>query len=270
MIIYVNGDSFNAGTGLADHLIFEECPRLSKTPGKGFVSGWSELRHKLIEKRKLHNEIEAANKELVWPTILGKLTGATIVNGSRGGSAFGGIVNRTIYDIEHLVTTGQIPDYIFIGITSPERVMVINTLLGADSNSWTDSAIPGHYQHLSRAKQKYVQSVWSSHSNDELLAMFLRECLFIKSFVKVKTGKDPIFLNTSGVWQDIRQTIENTNTEMIRFLWNLLDFNSVFFDHKAFGDFGLRHPMCADGHWTAPAHIDYANYIATTFIKENL
>lgn len=267
MLIYVNGDSFVAGAGLADHKLFAECP--SQIPvGEFRDSNWPNTRYNLSKKRQLIEVLDNTNREMAWPSHLQRILGNRVLNSAMPGSSIHGIVQRTIYDIEKLIYKNQIPDYVLIGITGIDRVMLVNTDPQPDPKEWIQSALPNRYKNTSELKQKYLLAYWQAHTDEELLIFFLRECLFLKSYINSKIGKDPIFLNTSGIWKPILEIVKHTKLDILTSLWNMLNFNSVFV-YKALGDYGNKYPKCADGHWSEPAHIEYAHYVAETFIQQN-
>jgi len=260
MLIYVNGDSFVEGTGLADHIMFKYSARLSS-------KDWITHRAKLMRDLETYHSLRSANQKLAWPACLENISGGEVINGALGGSSIHGIANRTITDLEALVASGKHPDYVFIGLTGIDRVMILNQTPTKET-WWTLSAIPNYVSRLDKPKEKYVNTFWETHSDEELLILFLRECLLIKSYVNSKTGKDPIFLNTAGSWDNLIPLVKNTKFQLIPFLWNLLGFDDLFEEQVPFGNFGKEYPMCLDTHWSHLAHIDYAQYIFETFINE--
>lgn len=271
MLVYVNGDSFVEGCGLADQVYFsgtQLSPKFLSTRDNK-AAYWIERRAKLIADLGIAKELSLTNKQMSWAGHLQKLINCELVNNAVGGSSIHGIANRTIIDLKELASSNSIPDYVFIGVTSIERAMIINLQPETDSTRWTDSALPQWHSHLDSSKQRYVNEFWRSHTDEELLVMFLRECILIKSYVKSVTGKDPIFLNTSGTWDYVIEIVKTTKLKIIQPLWDILEFDTVFVDQEPFGKFGQEYPLCLDGHWSEPAHIKYAQYIADTFFNKS-
>ena len=130
MKIYVNGDSFTAGDGLADTEVFPDSYPGHHFSDNEFDAAWCNKRHAMLDGNlDLHNHWQASNKKYVWSTILGELVdtvlvhdNVTVVNGAIGGSCMLGISTRTIAYLESLQSRADLPDYVFIGLTSSGRL----------------------------------------------------------------------------------------------------------------------------------------------------
>jgi len=269
MLIYVNGDSHTAGVGLGDEHLFPEYPGHQQKFDWNILSHWSTLRTTLIRERKLEDISTHENYKRCWATQLGVILNAEIVNEAVGGSSGFAILTRTIHDIENLIKKNKIPDEVIIGITTPERIAILNKDPSSLNDSfWVYTAHPNYIDSLDIAYRNYAKEFWKSHNDEELLTFFLYECLHIKNYVNSKIGKDPIFLNTSNVFYRYSNIVENTKIQLLKEVWGLLDFDSVH-KQKSFSDIarGRGAEVTACGHYLETSHKDYATYIADNLIK---
>lgn len=266
MIIYTNGDSFTDGVGLGDATIFPEYPGDQPTFNLNTCLAWSKARNMLVKDRNLTEKLHIEDRKYCWPTCLGKLVGAEIINNAVGGSNIFSILARTIHDLEKLEKENKLPDYVIIGLTSEERIPIISDNKLGTIRNWVHTAHPNHIDVLSKQYQNYAKEFWKSHSDDEMLIFFLYECLHLKHYVNYKTGKDPIFLNTSNVFCNYSDIVKNTQLPLLEEVWNLLDFETL--SHRpSFVTIGKPLGNTACGHWTKKANIKFAKFIAKTYLN---
>ena len=265
MIIYANGDSFTAGQGIYDYLMFpDDYPknnRMGDTYDNKLSSNWNEKRHQLIQKHNCLEELSENNRKRAYPAHFGKLLGATkVINGATPGSSIFGIYYRTVYDITEIIKKGQKIDLILIGLTSPERLYYFNKEPNSSHASWIHNVTPKLNARRKTKHSKYFEEYWTSHADDEIFVNFLYQCLAIKTFVKSATGKNPMFLNTSTSFWKSREVMYENNLPMLNHIWEVLNFD-IIAGQKPFYHIGRENLITACGHYEEKSHFQYAKYI---------
>lgn len=266
MKIYVNGDSFTDGDGLGDSETF---PDLYPGHHRSLKSmqvdrWWSTCRHDMMGKNlELWETYRTNNRKYVWATILGELVGATVVNGAVGGSCIMGIATRTIADLSLIHSRADLPDYVFIGLTMADRLGYYQPEVEDTSrvDSWVKTCIPAFQERMMPGKyKKLFETTWSTLNDEELLINYLKECLQIKNYVKRRTGRDPIFLNTTYLFWQYKSVVESSKNQWLRMLWfDLLEFDKI--NDKWFnnGEFDI---LTACGHAVPEVHAQFARDLA--------
>jgi hypothetical protein len=263
--IYINGDSHSNGDGIGD---LETFP--NSYPGhcysiKKLNTSWCEKRSSMIRKDlslwKLSN---ANNRKGVWGTILGQLINATVANNSVGGSCMLGIATRTIADLELIRSRADLPNYVFIGLTNPDRLAWYNEhdIANPDKTfNWVQSVIPSfQLNNINEKYKKLFKTTWTTLSDEEFLIDFLKECLLIKNYVNRRIGRDPIFLNTTYIFPRYQDIVANSKNKWLHMLWfDLLEFDKI---NPNFFNKGKVDTYTACGHLLPNAHSDYARDLA--------
>ena len=270
MFLYFNGDSHTEGAGLSDCDFFPD-----EYPGN-FISDinnfkpidrtWSEWLYSYGSKNKhIWGKLRNANMQLGYPAQLQKLLGCEIYNNAVGGSGMFSIMSRTMHDLEVLAKKNKIPDQVFIGLTTIERIGIPSEeKFLDDATKWVHTALPITAHNLTDKWRNYAESHWTSHTDEQLLIFFLYQCAAIKYAVKSITGRDPIFLNTAIRWDHNHSIVRDSDNGMLRYVWASLGFDSIR-DQISFDQIGFPLGQVADGHFCREAHIEYANYLAQTY-----
>jgi hypothetical protein len=175
-----------------------------------------------------------------------------------------GIATRTIADLESISSRADLPDYVFIGLTSSERLgwyqePDIHNI--TQTYNWVKSSIPGFYYRGHENKyKKLFETTWTTLSDEEFLIAYLKECLQIKNYVKRRIGRDPIFLNTVGAFWQYKEIVNNSKNQWLRMLWfDLLEFDRINDRWFNKGKFDL---MTACGHVLPDVHAQFARELA--------
>ena len=267
MLIYVNGDSQTDGIGLGDATVFPEYPGNSLHIDWDVINPWVSLRAHLIESRNLADTLKQENRKRCWATHLGKLADAEVVNEAVGGSTMFGILTRTIHDIDNLIKQNKIPDLVIIGLTTEERIPIINDRPNIhDDSDWIHTLHPMSIDHTDPIHQKYAKEYWTSQTDEAMLIFFLYKCLHIKHYVNAKLGIDPIFLNTSPYFYTNFKIINYTKIHLLREVWDSLKFSAVH-EQKSFFNVAVQDGFTACAHFAEPGHIKYAKYVAEEILK---
>jgi len=114
-LIYANGDSYTAGSGLAQEL-YSDLPPLNGhevTPA---------LRKKINKRReKCKDEVHNIERQRAYPNTLGFFANTEVINNAQGGAGLGNIVFNSTKD---LLDLRKKHDRILavIGLTNPQRV----------------------------------------------------------------------------------------------------------------------------------------------------
>jgi len=267
MLIYVNGDSQTDGIGLGDSSVFPEYPGNMMNINWDIINPWASLRAHLTESRDLADTLKQENRKRCWATHLGNLYSAEVINEAVGGSTMFGILTRTIHDIDNLIKKNKIPDLVLIGLTTEERIPIINDRPNIhDDSDWIHTLHPMSIDHADPVHQKYAKEYWISNTDEAILTFFLYQCLHIKHYVNAKLGIDPIFLHTSPYFYKNFKIINYTNIHLLREAWDLLKFNDVH-EQKSFFNVAHQDGFTACAHFVEPGHIRYAKYVAEEILK---
>jgi hypothetical protein len=276
MFLYFGGCSYTEGSGLADHEIFPDIYPGNYSDYKlaeNIRDSWVDTRFDIIKKdNELFNNLTIKNNNKAYPAKIGKLLNANVMNGGIGGNSIFGILVKTIHDLTELIKTNNIPDHVFIGLTTTGRIPIINTNTLAKENNprnWIHTLTASHLVKAGEKFEKYAQEYWKSHTDEQMLTTYLYYCFSIKNYVKNITGKDPIFLNVA-FGHGSYLTAANSNLPILKEIWNLLEFNKLS-HHQNLTSFATHsiNRYVADGHWNEDAHDNFANHVVEKFLTNN-
>jgi hypothetical protein len=275
MFLYFNGDSQTLGTGVADHLFFENYPGhfhdLDKN--KQLAGNWVRSREEYINKTggDLRKKLDLENSQRAWPGQLGNILNAEVHNNAVGGSCIFSIYTRTVRDLEKFIRVNKIPDYVFIGLTTIERISMIYqdeyNLDRDNERSWVSTIMPFSVGIWDRKFQNYAYSHWDCHTDEDLLIFYLYQCLSIKNAVKSVIDREVIFVNTVNQWDTYTSIVKSTNSIMLKEIWAKLDFDSISPREYSLAHFGCEHGFVADGHFTEKGHREFAKFMASKYFK---
>jgi hypothetical protein len=255
---YFNGCSWTNGTGLSDQQLFPDLypgdyPIDQQSPK---TAPWEKTRNQLLEAdSELFKLWEQTNAQLSYPGQISRISPIETVNGSLSGSSMFGIKARTIKDIEDLLDQNRRPSQVFIGLTSPARIPIISnspwgfqySIMAINPGSPRDSNHPDRYH-------DYAHKLWTTHSDEEILIMYLYELLAIKNYTESRLGITPIFLKMESGWSRSVKLAQNSDWAVLEHVWALLDCD--YTDQVGLCDFARS--RVADGHWSASAHESFA------------
>jgi hypothetical protein len=268
MFLYFGGCSYTEGQGLADYAMFpNDYPGDYATLEDALKSGWVDARQKLLGHDKIiRYKLIEENNNRAYPAHLGKIINARVLNHGVAGNSMFGIMVRTIHGLNELVKANDVPDQVFIGLTTIERIPVLNIETDPEDRRWTFTLTPSHIKAGDKF-EKYAREYWMVHTDEQLLTTYLYHCLSIKNYVKLVTGKDPIFLDTASFRNNYYEIVKNTRMPQLKEVSELLDLDNIF-NHTSLGSFARNDVrFVADGHWTEHAHVQFANHLAETFFK---
>lgn len=275
MFLYFNGDSHTEGAGLTDHIFVPGCPADSLTqPTPKNKLEWLNIRYEIfIKNPKLASLVSEENKKFSYTGRLGKILNAEVWNNAMGGSSIFGTYTRTVRDLQKFSETGNIPNFFFIGLTTLDRIPLINKPEYQDERKWITSIMPwmlSGYKDKTQSQEKYQEYAryyWASHTDEDMLTFYLYHCLSIKNAIKSMVGKDTIFLNTSDQWEYTVELVKNTKSIIIKELWDILKFDEISHREHSLSHFGLQHGFAPCGHYTQNGHIEYAKHLAKKYFN---
>jgi hypothetical protein len=275
--VYINGDSFTAGTDLADSVLPGAPPlTLDRTHKCRFNNLTDE------EKKWAHNRyaagikfygsrenFENAEKSLAWPAELSKINSKIqIQNGAMAGASMIGIAHRTMSDLMLSKTAGINFDFVFIQLTSPSRTEIydatqLHTKFIYDRPlSWVES-----FDTVS--KRNLGKSYIGQYTPIDFAIKFLYNLCTLKYAIKGLTGVSPIFLSaTSYFTDDVVAPIINIKDFIIQ---NLLKESGIL-DIPAECCMSTVHDInlfafTSGGHYEHRTHQAYARIIYDRYIK---
>jgi hypothetical protein len=202
MNIYVNGDSYTAGSELTDWV-------LPGFPGYNSVGSpivkevtkeakeWHAHRYEVAIKYfgSIENYFKA-ERNLAWPAELHRLDPNLFVyNGGKNGASITGIAHRTIADLLMNKAQGIAFDRVFIQLTScnrfeiydvniPQQKFIVDKQVG-----WIDT-LP------EKTQRELGKSYVAQYKDADYAIKFLYNLCTLKQAVKGLTGQEPIILSS--------------------------------------------------------------------------
>lgn len=219
MFIYCNGDSFTEGSGLANHLVYDDYP------GKvGFIprstpqnvkmnkmKQWYEYTNKSLRKISW-DEQNKEQYDRAWPKKLGELLNVTVLNRAVGGSAQYAVLYRLTVDLMRLTEQGRIPDYVILQITGPGRIPVFRARgehLIQSVSHWENDGVVELEQLVKWHSIVEPLSDWPG------ILRWMFDLATLNQTVKSITGKYPILVDSC--W------LQSINETQIRLIGSYLD-----------------------------------------------
>jgi hypothetical protein len=303
MIIYINGDSFPAGSELADFLIPEWPGFLSKKQRVSLnkkIKSYEITRHERfqqyvnvvsVEKSTtpiaffnnrvkgsdiLCNIIWKREKELSWPAQLKKFdSNLEIMNNSLGGAGIAGICQRTILDIFKLKKEGTIPDIVFVQLTSTIRQEIYSIENDAFMYEMPLTEDAEFFKDEHRALVKEIMKLYEPC---HYLFKYLHCLGFLNESVKSLTGKYPVLLDSvflNQILSDIEffysyiETLPN-NFVIHRDFQSLVDISRIKdTESRTMYEIATETEFseCPMGHLSQEVHDKFSKYIYKKYIK---
>lgn len=281
MFIYCSGDSFTHGSELADDTIPGwpglvmplDFPNMKK--GRTWVA---EKRSKVLASftAAQYAEYHKLEMERAWPSKLGTLVNATVVNSGVNGSSQDSTNYRTMVDIERLLKSGKQIDRVFIQITEPQRISLYDS-------SWSLSETNHHVvsRMLSMAdsceyNEKMFLKYWDLVQPDSARTVrFLKDIIMIRNYVNSKLGFEPIFVDSwvMTMIEESLRTMRSSSIGQSGELQTLIEASGILDSEtwtstipsmKLFEDIDKPH-KCPGGHFAEEIHDHFAKFLANTY-----
>jgi hypothetical protein len=265
LILYFNGDSYVAGTELADPYFFPSIThKFKEMPNKRPSSNLTELKSLLEIKKTISLEkIYQVEKEKSFPGKVCSSTGIETINAGKAASSLDRIARRTIEDL--LVLKKKEKKIVaFIGITEPSRFEFPNPLNNNETDFW-ECLIPG-YGFIDKFKLvNPVLKYKAVYEKDyHLISRMVRNLIYIKSFC-LANSIDFYFVDTwSFDLEKYKDLISKNNrlSDMIEYLDLKFLFKMSNFIEN------VKLPYCLGGHFTEEVHEITANFLSDFLIEK--
>jgi hypothetical protein len=268
-MIYVNGDSFTAGTGLSDH---EFVPDFEKYNIDNIsVYDYYKLREKALDNsEELYKLYKTRNKELSWSARLSKILGTKVINAGEGGSSMSSIGYRTMLDLTKLQMEGITPERVIIMLTDENRVTLIQTNRTVNSNpydlrdisrGWLESIVLGSYESNS-VLDPFIKETLLLQSTNDLIIKWLVEVALVKNIVKSLTGKYPIITAPEFVVRYAVTELKKVNLHTNQLFSELFSASDILNIDYTLLMYPVNPPL-PDRHYNNETHAVFAEKIAT-------
>ena len=275
-MIYVNGDSFTAGTGLSDYEFIPDFEKYNKHNIS--MPDYYQVRRKALTHSEESYKIR--NKELSWPARMGKILGTEVINAGEGGSSMSSILYRTLLDLTKLQMEGITPERVIIMPTSANRISLIQPDNAINSNPsevlntnrpWIQSVVLGNIE-TNPFIEPFIKETILIQPESALTIKWLLEIALIKNVVNSLIGQHPIIVIPEFIITHIKSQLKMLNvinnpefSELIS-ASDILNIDSTL----------LMHPIncLPDRHYDNKSHEVFAHkvakYIQTLNNKEKI
>ena len=287
MLIYFNGDSYTAGSGLFAKYLPEypgnfTWPELQsnvrKKQIKRFLSALEIFeKTKFVDLNSIVDNLgnfifydsnvagsipffdarTQIEKYYSYPAELSRIDKSiNIINAARGGASMGGICNRTIIDLLNLKEENKIPDLVVIQLTAIERYEIYDL----NSSKFISDSPLGYFRN--KFDQDISSAILSKYKDEDFLVKYFYHLCSVKEVVYSITGKNPIFIdscNGNNIESRINsvKTILATDIEKKSYFKNLLQFSMIDNAHLNFMhnfSYNIEQPLIWDGHYREEIH----------------
>ena len=252
MILYTNGDSFVAGSGLAMDLLPDwpgDRARTITTKQHQSYHRWITISRSSVTVGPIWHKMPALEKQRNFPFLLSKKLNCELIDSSRGGSSFDKITRVTITDLIKLRARTDEPVVAIIGETDPFRKEIAindpvdSTRLWMDLHHSNYTVIPeirGMYSYVLKHETLYHR-----------LTEYYKNWILLKTFSK--TYNIELHWVDVGFTHGLDQSMFDNNPDLV-FLRDCAQLP----ESANMGDLArtLEFPYCADGgHFSAAAHV---------------
>jgi len=269
-MIYVNGDSFTAGTGLSDHEFIPEFEKYNNISYQNYHNMRIKYIHLLPSKDPLMDAIIAydiRNKELSWPILMSRILGTEVINTAQGGSSMSSILYRTLLDLTKLKMEGVTPKTVIIMLTCENRITLVQThaviheptLQG--KQSWIRSIVLSQPLESNHPFSSIVKETVLRQSKNDLITKWLLEVALLKNVVKSLTGTYPIIAAPMFVTNQVIKHIKNEKLINHPHFFELIQESGILNMNPEL----IMQPIniLPDGHYDNETHAVFAEKIST-------
>lgn len=275
MNIYVNGDSYAAGTELADPVLlgfpgYNHTGSPISTEVSKEIKEWTNMKWQVGSSYYggIDNYIKA-EKSLAWPAELSKLDPNLFVNnGSKNGASMTGITHRTIADLLTYRAQGVTFDRVFIQLTSCHRFEIYD--VNAPQQKFIVDKSVGWIDTLPNKTQRDLGECYVAQYKDADYAVkFLYNLCTLKQAVKGLTGTDPIILSSLFFFtNNVIDPLKHNTNPLIQTLLTesgILDIDPALCMLSVHRDNNFLYLPVS--HFEHRTHIAYAKIIYDKYIK---
>lgn len=282
MLLYFSGDSFVAGTELADDML-PGYPGYVSWPidvSNKFRTGkiWLDSSHNAnhpSNKNRMDNIHELTKNELcrAYPNQVHMATGLPVINRGMGGSSMDRIARQTLLDLYTLKQEDPNRDLVaFIGTTYPERNEIPNNLppiidMHGFATDWASISATfrqtDHDEDIENIRRYKILFETNYHS----LVNFYRNVVLISDFCKLNNIK--LYWIATG--EDVTKRVVEEHLRDRPDLKMLIEYSQFKYDINMIdiiGEFPNQEVICPGGHFGKQIHERTAQEIVK--ILENL
>lgn len=270
MLLYFNGDSFVAGTELADDILpdypgYISWP-LDFTDGSKFRTGkiWLDASHDASHpsnKTRMDIMAELVQTELyrAYPNKVHMMTGLPIINRGMGGSSMDRIARQTLLDLYTLKQEDPHRELVaFIGTTYPERHEIPNNLppntdMHGFTTDWASISATfrqaDHDEDIENIRRYKILFETNYHS----LVNFYRNVVLINDFCHLTNIK--LYWIATG--EDVTKRVVENHLSDRPDLKMLMDYTKFKYDInmiEIINEFPGQHVICPGGHFGEQIH----------------
>ena len=160
-LIYANGDSYTAGSGLAQEMYSKIKPLSGDKITADLISEMNRAKDKCKE------DFRTVERQRSYPATLGFFANTEVINNAQGGAGLGNIAFKSALDLVHLSKTHK-RILAVIGLTNPIRIFFPKI----PNNTLMFGLMTGH-----------TYDKWESHVMDRYAYMFKNEELQLMSVI---------------------------------------------------------------------------------------
>jgi len=202
--LYFTGDSFTAGSELADDY-FVEWPglldyedRMYRNPEN--IEKWLKSVSNLVDclPEDEFKKFDAIEKQRVWANIVSRELGVKHFNGASGGSSLEAMLHRSVIHFKELEKQNIFPSLAVVQLTDVFRIggfydtiNMSRRFRGSFRNKFDVSYMLNTFAVNMKAAQFYI----GSEGNFGIWIRYLNTLSLINNFFLAKTGKLPIFVD---------------------------------------------------------------------------
>ena len=288
MIIYCNGDSFVAGSELADFELpdhpgyFSELPAGRTKSVRADVDNWLKT-VKCAPEYKYHLNGSGAHRALAFPNKIKQSLDVNVINEARGGQSMDSIVRRTTAALIKLLSTTNKTDneiIAIIGTTEMSRFEMPIAYINPDkpsSNQW-QSVIPAYELPDSPPGSAALIKYMVMHDTDyHQYVRYYQNIIHLQDFCKLNGialywisalsyDGSPHELGDSKLQNLL--SLEAT-PEQLHTLVTYANFTRVVDMQESSTKISTDKRYCADGHFVEEVHTIVANELCELILKEH-
>jgi hypothetical protein len=299
-IIYVNGDSFTAGTDIVDHTLpgypaEQSLHDLVENHNPQRSIDYHNWRYNLLNKNPDTVYIQELEKQRRWSSKLSSIIGKPIINNSYAGSDNFSIFTRTCSDVEKLRQKGYTVSKIIIQLTGFMRYSYIRNIETSSDDAFrldlthmkqmelaegfffrhvmpiqmgSDRITPQENEFLKRSL--YEELIYDDQSNSSKFIGNLLNLKLYKDAVTGATGIEPIivdsmFIKTYLHWTGSSEYLKNKDSYASRLFRSIFsDQIESMFDIPDFNEKSLT----GGNHFVESVHTKFAERLATRYFNE--
>jgi hypothetical protein len=286
--IYFGGDSFMAGDELADDTL--QCWKdifgtYRVIPDARYYTEFSEAKKKEMHdwSDSHHQQYLCCQRDRVWTTLVCDKHGIKHYNDGAGGSSQEAMLHRAVISFDTFEREGNVPTLAIIQLTNPGRITVYRDescpktrerYRRAFDMSYIFRVVLANTPHNSYGTKdniirKYMLAHMDVESEKGNIIRWLTTLAITNSFFKEKTGRYPIYLESSNM--AVRGYVKKEQNTVGPEYQSLVHQARLYAIDSNVWDLSKghhEHLVCPGGHHTPQTHANFAQFIAPHLLQE--